>query len=469
MLPLARLEDEPKSGAIYVDLFYSAILTGFFNRESNRLHTNTLTSDTDFSPGIKAAIGFYDLAGRILLPFLGLNKRLLAGWDQRRLKVPPPRADFWLQAASAGEAYLAREIINTLTPPNPIQVLVTTNTSQGMEILAKTQADLHAARRDIRMTARYFPFDRPRIMKAAVDAIRPRLVGLLETELWPGLLAVLKAMGIPAIMINGRINRSSLKRYMLWPAFWRSLAPDRIMAISSRDVEKFGRLFDQSHISVMPNIKFDHWYRQLQTDTDTGRLERLFEPDRSLAVFGSVRREEEKQVQAMIARIFTQVPEAIIAIFPRHMDRLSQWQAYLNRDGVSWVIRSRVDGTVKKGTVVLWDTFGELRDAYAMATAAFVGGSLAPLGGQNFLEPLACGVLPVIGPSYHNFRWVGETIFKERLVCQAVNWAAAAEQMIANLKNPVSHGTVCRRAERYAHNRTGGTRQACRVIENYLN
>jgi len=433
------------------------------------LHTNTLTSDTNFSPGVKTAIGFYDLAGRILLPFLRLNKRLLTGWDQRRLKNPPPRADFWLQAASAGEAYLAREIINTLTPPNPIQVLVTTNTNQGMEILAKAQADLHTARRDIRMTTCYFPFDRPRIMKAAVDAVRPRLVGLLETELWPGLLAVLKAMRIPAIMLNGRINRSSLKRYMLWPAFWRSLAPDRIVAISSRDAEKFGRLFDTAHISVMPNIKFDHWYRQLQTDTDTGRLERLFEPNRSLAVFGSVRQEEENQVQAMIARVFTQVPEAIIAVFPRHMDRLSAWQEYLNRDGVSWVIRSRIDGTVKKGAVVLWDTFGELRDAYAMATTAFVGGSLAPLGGQNFLEPLACGVVPVIGPSYHNFLWVGETIFKEGLVCQAANWETAVDQMIATLKNPVPHESVCRRAKNYVQDRTGGTRQACQLIENYLN
>jgi 3-deoxy-D-manno-octulosonic-acid transferase len=318
------------------------------------------------------------------------------------------------------------------------------------------------------MTARYFPFDRPRMMKLMVDAVRPRLVGLLETELWPGLLAVLKAMGIPAIMINGRINRSSLKRYMLWPAFWRSLAPDRIMAISSQDAEKFGQLFNQAHITMMPNIKFDHWYRQLRTDTDTDRLERLFEPDRVLAVFGSVRREEEKQVRAVIARVLTQVPEATIAVFPRHMDRLLPWQEFLNRDGVPWVIRSRVDGTIKKGAVVLWDTFGELRDAYTMATAAFVGGSLAPLGGQNFLEALACGVLPVIGPSYYNFLWVGETIFEEGLVCRAVNWEAVAAQMIANLKNPVSHATICRKAERYALDRTGGTRQACRVIEKYL-
>ena len=432
------------------------------------MHTHTLKFDTDFTPGVKAAIGLYDLAWRFFLPFLHLNKRLLAGWAQRRLKDAPLHADFWLQAASAGEAYLALEIINTLTPPTPIQVLVTTNTTQGMEILSKARANLHTARQDIRMTARYFPFDRPRMMKLMVDAVRPRLVGLLETELWPGLLAVLKAMGIPAIMINGRINRSSLKRYMLWPAFWRSLAPDRIMAISSRDAKQFGQLFNQAHISIMPNIKFDHWYRQLQTDTDTDRLKRLFEPDRMLAVFGSVRREEEKQVRAVIARVLTQVPEATFALFPRHMDRLGPWQEFLNQDGVPWVIRSRIDGTIKKGAVILWDTFGELRDAYTMATAAFVGGSLAPLGGQNFLEALACGVIPVIGPSYYNFLWVGETIFKEGLVCQAVNWEAVAEQMIANLKNPVSHAAICQKAERYALNRTGGTRQACRVIEKYF-
>ena len=152
------------------------------------MHTHTLKFDTDFTPGVKAAIGLYDLAWRFFLPFLHLNKRLLAGWAQRRLKDAPLHADFWLQAASAGEAYLALEIINTLTPPTPIQVLVTTNTTQGMEILSKARANLHTARQDIRMTARYFPFDRPRMMKLMVDAVRPRLVGLLETELWPGLL-----------------------------------------------------------------------------------------------------------------------------------------------------------------------------------------------------------------------------------------------------------------------------------------
>ncbi len=92
----------------------------------------------------------------------------------------------------------------------------------------------------------------------------------------------------------------------------------------------------------------------------------------------------------------------------------------------------------------------------------------APLGGQNFLEPLACGVTPVIGPSWHNFHWVGEAIFTKGLVHRAADSEVAADYMIQGLKNPIAHTTVRRRALQFAQNRTGGTQQACAIISGYL-
>jgi 3-deoxy-D-manno-octulosonic-acid transferase len=421
----------------------------------------------NFPSAVTAAIGVYRLAWRILLPFLRFNKRLAKGWDQRRLTPPLPQADLWLQAASAGEAYLAREIISTLNPPNPIRVLVTTNTGQGLKILTSTGVNSGATSENVKMVARYIPFDDPKLMKSAIASVRPRLIGLLETELWPGLLAASKTTGTPVMVINGRINPSSLKRYMTWPALWRTLAPEQVLSISAQDARRFGCLFPDTSISVMDNIKFDQWYR-LVGENNASHLASLFEPDPLFVVFGSIRQEEEASVKAMLSQIHQRVPEAIFAIFPRHMNRLDTWQAYLNQNQSAWCLRSEIKTGVPPGHIVLWDTFGELRDAYALAATAFVGGSLAPLGGQNFLEPLAGGVLPVIGPSWHNFAWVGEAIFNQKLVYRASDWREAADHMAKALEKPVLRESVHERVRRYAQKNIGGTGQACRIIESYL-
>ncbi len=413
-------------------------------------------------------MGFYNLIWYIGRPVLRLNKRLLKGWDQRQVKALPSRADVWLHAASAGEAYLVQELATHFTSKKHFRFLVTTNTSQGMGILSRAREALDSMLVSGKMAIRYFPFDHPRLMQRVVDAVRPKLVVILETELWPGFLAALRSRRIPVVVINGRLNSSSLKRYMLWPSFWRSIAPTRILAVSAPDAGRFGRLYPDTRVEVMTNIKFDHWYRQLKQGVPSDRLANLFSSDQPLVVLGSVRQEEEDQTLKMIHRIHKALPKTMIAIFPRHMNRLDAWQKYLSRGNRSWTLRSRIDGLVKPGAMVLWDTFGELRDAYAMATAAFVGGSLAPLGGQNFLEPLACGVIPVIGPSWFNFLWVGEGIFEKRLVFRANDWLSVADQIVTNLKQPVSHKTVRHQAMAFADHRTGGSRKACRLIETFL-
>jgi len=426
-----------------------------------------LAPKTNFPPAVRTTIGVYRIVWQIILPFLRFNKRLAKGWDQRRLVPPLPQADLWLQAASAGEAYLAREIISTLKPPNPIRVLVTTNTGQGLKILNQAGVRSDTTSENVEMAARYFPFDNPQLMKSAITSVRPRLIGLLETELWPGLLAASKTTGTPVMVINGRINPSSLNRYMAWPALWRTLAPDQILSISVQDARRFGRLFPDTSISVMDNIKFDQWYRQVG-ENNAGHLASLFEPDPLFVVFGSIRQEEEASVKAMLARIHQRVPGAIVAVFPRHMGRLAVWQEYLNHQQSAWCLRSHIKTRVPPGHIVLWDTFGELRDAYTLATTAFVGGSLADLGGQNFLEPLAGGVLPVIGPSWYNFAWVGEAIFNQKLVYRADNWQDAADNMVTSLQKPISRGAVHEEVKRYAQKNIGGTDQACRIIESYL-
>jgi 3-deoxy-D-manno-octulosonic-acid transferase len=117
---------------------------------------------------------------------------------------------------------------------------------------------------------------------------------------------------------------------------------------------------------------------------------------------------------------------------------------------------------------VLWDVFGELKDAYALATAAFVGGSLKPLGGQNFLEALVCGVPPVIGPFWEHLQWVGLSVVQQGLVRVAPDWRQAARLLESDLAAPSPRKTIRTAALAYIRRQRGGSRVACRLIRHYL-
>jgi 3-deoxy-D-manno-octulosonic-acid transferase len=181
-----------------------------------------------------------------------------------------------------------------------------------------------------------------------------------------------------------------------------------------------------------------------------------------------VRQPEEDAVGKIILKLRHRHPDAVIALFPRHLHRLEAWTSFFKAQRLPWCLRSKVDQTVGAGSVVLWDTFGELSHAYRLATAAFVGGSLAPLGGQNFLEPLICGIRPVIGPYWETFQWVGEEIMNLGLVRIVDDWQEAATTLSADMAQPAPAEDIRRQARRYIQGRQGGTAMACALIREYL-
>ena len=140
----------------------------------------------------------------------------------------------------------------------------------------------------------------------------------------------------------------------------------------------------------------------------------------------------------------------------------------MNQLSLSWVLKSETDTPVPAGTIIVWDTFGELQKAYALSNAVFVGGSLAPLGGQNFLEPLIHGVVPVIGPSWENFAWVGKDIIRENLLQVKSDWKGVSDTLVKNLTDPPPRSKISRSALQYVKARQGGTEQACRLINDSL-
>jgi 3-deoxy-D-manno-octulosonic-acid transferase len=287
---------------------------------------------------------------------------------------------------------------------------------------------------------------------------------LLETEIWPGLLQALKQHNCKTVIINGRISDKSLKRYLLWPSIWPQLRPTRILAISSADAERFKQLFGPDGIATMPNIKFDRVAPSATAADHQNAIKDLLPDGSTFAILASVRRPEEPLVKEIIIDILRKRPHTVIGLFPRHLHRVKAWKETLSRAGIPWSLRSESSAPVTAGTVIIWDTFGELQLAYQLCQAAFVGGSLTPLGGQNFLEALISGTRPVIGPSWENFAWVGTEIIDAGLLRVAGNWQEVAILLMEEMGKPSPRNDIINRSLEYFKDRQGGTQKACHAI-----
>ncbi len=423
----------------------------------------------------RAALLLYDLCWQMALPGLRLSHRLAHGFHERTLRETAhlSTADIWIQAASVGEAYLAWTLLKQVAPTQAIAILLSTNTPQGMEILEQAIAEITAANSRIRARAVYFPFDRPSIMERMVRIVNPKAVVFIETEIWPGLLGVLKKNDRQAIIINGRMMPKSLRRYRLVTPLWRRLYPSRVLAVSQEHARRFIALFGNTRVETMPNMKFDQVASAEYPAARLGLLNDILDPHTPFVVFGSVRHGEASAVEAVITAVRRHPAGPVIGLFPRHVNRVDDWKHRLDRLDIPWALRSGISrdsaaGFVPAGTVIIWDVFGELKHAYAVSKAAFVGGSLIPAGGHNFLEPLFCGVKPIIGPYWEDFSWVGREIIANGLVRKAANGKAVEVLLLNDLNHTLPRRTVRREAAAYIESRLGGADQAWNCISKSL-
>lgn len=400
---------------------------------------------------------FYEAIWWIAIPFLSLSPRLRQGFSNRVSPQPiPSRPDLWIQAASGGEAYLAIEILKALPQDRQVHILVTSCTTQGLGILTNFSPPSH-----VLLTIRYFPFDRPCLMRRILTRWNPRLVVLLETELWPGLLWACRRAVIPYIIVNGRMTEKSLGRYLTIRSIWKNLQPKMILALPD-SADRFSKLFDQTLVTVMENIKFDRFHADLLQVSPL--IKNILQPDVRFCVFGSVRAEEEPVILQAVATLLSLMPDIVIGLVPRHLHRVDTWIRKLTAADIPIVLRSEISNPVQPGKVILWDVFGELGQAYALADAAFVGGTLAPCGGQNFLEPLTAGVIPSIGPYWDNFAWIGRQILQAGLVEEVDNANDLVQSLANRLMHPQSRTAVQEKARAYVSAKQGGAALAGNTI-----
>ncbi len=408
----------------------------------------------------KSAFILYQFLWTILAPLLRFHKRMKIGYKQRILKTPLPKVDLWIQAASVGEAYLVTELLNILAPEQATSVLVTTNTSQGFEILEK----MKPASPHITLTIRYCPFDHPRIIFKAITMAKPKLMVLIETELWPGLLSGCQQNNIPVLVVNGRMTEKSMKGYLRFASLWQNIGPRHILAMSQTDAERFQAVFGEDRVSTMFNIKFDRLLHSAVLTPGKPAFPDIIPALASFLILGSIREEEEDEVSQMLEALLQSQPDLILGLFPRHMERINAWRHIFHQSKRAYQLRSEISKPVPQGTIILWDTIGELGTAYGRADGVFVGGSLASLGGQNFLEPLSAGIRPVTGPSLSDFHWVGTEIFQNNMVIKAENGQDAVKALLQEFQQKTDKQKIQADFQVYAKARQGGTATACRKI-----
>jgi 3-deoxy-D-manno-octulosonic-acid transferase len=146
------------------------------------------------------------------------------------------------------------------------------------------------------------------------------------------------------------------------------------------------------------------------------------------------------------------------------MHRIGPWKRRLKKTGLPVFLRSTLSSPPDRPGIILWDRFGEMRQVFTCARTVFMGGSLVPLGGQNFLEPLLQGAPVVTGPFWDDFFWVGPQVFDTGLVARKMDWRSAANAMAVHLKQADDREMRRQNARAYVHSGSGGTSKACRAI-----
>ncbi len=427
----------------------------------------------------------YDLLLYLVLPFALL--RLL--WRSRRLPAyrerwqerlghydgADLRAGVWIHAVSVGEVQAAQPVIRHLlehgSRPGPglasdqqsgEGVMVTTTTPTG-------SARLRALFED-RVRHVYAPYDLQPAVGRFLDTVAPRLVLVMETEVWPNILRACERRGIPVVLANARLSQRSAGGYARLGGFARETFArfTLIAAQAQADAARFIELgAPPERVQVTGSIKFDlHLPASLREQAEVMR--RLWGTERPVWVAASTHEGEEEQLLAVHRRVCTEVPGALLVLVPRHPDRFDRVAALIAREGLTLARRSTHDPCTAQTSVFLGDTMGELQVFLAAADIAFVGGSLVKVGGHNLLEAAAVGVPAIIGPHSFNFATITRLMVEEEAAAQVADAAGLSRQLCAWLTDAAERARIGENALRVITENRGALPRLLGLLDGLL-
>ncbi|HXU08014.1 MAG TPA: 3-deoxy-D-manno-octulosonic acid transferase [Blastocatellia bacterium] len=311
----------------------------------------------------------------------------------------------WLHAVSVGEFLASKPLIDQLKRELPhYRVVVSTTTLTGQQLAQSESNTIEGAF--------YFPFDWRFSVSRSLDWVKPSIVIILETELWPNFLRECRRRGVITILANGRISSRSFRRYRFVGSFISRVIGDLSLMImqSDADAERARELgAPADRVRVCGNLKYDQ-------PEDGGRglrvgkeIDRQFALSSSshLIVAGSTAPGEEEMLLAALRKIRTHtvLEDTRLLIAPRHPERFDEVARLIAKSGFKFARRSETASSLQTD-VILLDTIGELASVYRFAAVVFVGGSLVPRGGHNIIEPAAFAKPIIVGKHTGNFRQI---------------------------------------------------------------
>ena len=389
----------------------------------------------------------------------------------------------WVHAVSLGETRTAAMLLKALQVQHPaLRLLLTHGTATGR---AEGRALLQSIGRpgDVQV---WQPWDSPAAVQRFYRHFRPRLGLLMETEIWPNLVAEAAAVGMPLVLVNGRMSAKSLKQAQRLPALSLPAfgALSAVHAQTALDAERFQQL-GAPVAGVFGNLKFDAAPDSAQRATGRSWRRAL---DRPVLLFASSREGEEDEFFKQISAS-PLVPDASSAmntganqgpaaarplVVPRHPQRFDEVAALAARHGLRVSRRSQWPGSpaesddALKADVWLGDSLGEMALYYALADVALLGGSFAPLGGQNLIEAAACGCPVVMGPHTFNFSDAAELSAAEGAALRVAGMAAAVQAARQLMGDPATLEAAQAAGLAFSERHRGATERTVQALHAYL-
>ena len=378
-------------------------------------------------------------------------------------RIGSERGCVWIHAVSVGEVQAAAPIVKALKNRFPGETIVVTSTTPtGAARISKAFGG--------GVVHRYFPFDLPGAMARFLDRVEPRVAIIMETEIWPNLLAQCRVRGVPVVLANVRLSERSAAGYR---RFRRLFAPalDGVAAIAVQSDEDARRIASigarPDVINVTGSTKFDVPILASLRE-EAAALRRTWGPSRGIWIAASTHEGEEDQVLDAFEQVLDRLPGSLLVLVPRHPERFKEAAALARRRGFSPVMRSRRTADCSGAQVFIGDTMGELPLFYAAADVAFVGGTLVESGGHNMLEPAALGLPVLFGPNVFNFAEISRRLVEAGGAETVSDSASLGRAVIGYLSDADLRHTTGGKGRAFVESNRGAGDHVLAMISAYL-
>ncbi|ACL70637.1 glycosyltransferase N-terminal domain-containing protein [Halothermothrix orenii] len=371
----------------------------------------------------------------------------------------------WIHAASVGETMAAEPLVRELREQYPhVKLIFSTVSSTGRQTARKFY------KKEVDAII-YFPIDLGFIIKRAIKLINPRLVIMIETELWPNFIRYADKSGSRIMVASGRISDKGYKNFRYLGPLLRDMLKrvDVFSMQSDLDVQRIVALgAKEDRVYRNGNIKFDKEYSVSPLEVNKLRQEFNLDENQPVMVAGSTHAGEEEKLITVFERVNKELPDFVMIIAPRYIERVEQVEKLFTSKGIKTIRRSELEGYKRREQVILVDTFGELALIYKLASLVFVGGSLIPRGGHNIIEPAAQGKLVLFGPHMFNFKEETKFLLGQEAAVQVGNTDGLGDKVLYYLKNQDSLREKSERARQIITENRGATIRNLKLVSELL-